>query len=250
MCESCTSNIHHSKFTSNYCFTTQSIKSVSINPDSQIINLSNGGIKFISRYDTLNITDLDLSKNQLQSRDITLFPNKIKVLNLSENRLETIPSEIWQLSHLEILFISINQLTTLNLSSSIKATLLTNLDISNNKIKHLFSDMCILTNLKYLNIMNNSEIEMLPAGFHFCFKLTIEEFYKLSNLIDLKCNNEEFFSLPPPVIMKEGTFAIISYLKELALGSVKNEHVKVVTIGDAGAGKVFIYILFCIYYNT
>ena len=108
-----------------------------------------------------NITQLDLSKRQLKvlPPKIGTF-KKLKLLNLNNNRLSTLPHEISKLAKtLDYLSIRDNLLKLI--PPEIYAFLnLSYLNLSSNHIKYILS-ITTFINLSYLNLAN-TELKFLP----------------------------------------------------------------------------------------
>lgn len=94
-------------------------------------------------------------------------------------------------------------------------------------IKEIPSTFSSLLRLKELHLANN-KIEVLPTSLHV-----------ITTLVELSIEPNLLLTFPPSNVISRGTKAILSYLKDYSLGTEKWEEVKIITIGDAGAGKVF-----------
>jgi hypothetical protein len=130
----------------------------------------------------------------------------IQLTNLRElwfnsNNQTEIPTSIRQLTKLETLILSYNKITKIP-TSIIQLSNLQKLWLDHNKITHLPTWLCELRNLKDLLVDGN------PITF------------------------------PPGDILNKGTGAILEYLREYSLGTEEWKAIKVITIGDAGNGKV------------
>ncbi|ELA41931.1 uncharacterized protein VICG_00948 [Vittaforma corneae ATCC 50505] len=130
------------------------------------ISISSQGIRFIGR----NIKRLV----------------KLERLDLSRNKLETLPPEIGELKNLKILCLHGNKLKSLPDSIG-ELENLQYLDLSGNKLESLPAEMKKLTNLQYLDLSNN-KFETLPP-----------DMGKWKSLRNLYLNNNKFKSLPPEI---------------------------------------------------
>jgi Leucine-rich repeat (LRR) protein len=126
--------------------------------------------------------------------------NKQIELNLSGNQLERLPEGIVELKNL----------TTLNLSV--------------NQLERLPAEIGELKNLTTLFLSAN-QLKTLPA-----------EIVELKNLTTLDLSENPLES-PPPEIAKRGIEAIRSYFKSLEVERRALNEVKVLLVGDGGAGK-------------
>ena len=203
-----------------------------------------------------NLTTLNLSLNQLKELpvEITQLAN-LTTLDLTYNQLRELLAEIGQLAHLTTLNLSLNQLrelpaeigqltnlTTLNLSDNQLRELpaeitqladLTTLDLSGNQLRELPAEIEQLTNLTTLDLSEN-QLNELPA-----------EITQLADLttLDLKKNP---LKLPPPEIAIKGVQAIFEYFKSLEeSGRQPLNEVKVLLVGDGGAGKTSLVKRLC-----
>jgi Leucine-rich repeat (LRR) protein len=172
-----------------------------------------------------NLTQLSLSSYQL-----TVLPAEIGQLsNLTEldlhgTQLTTLPAEIGQLSNLTELNLTDNQLTALPAEIG-QLSNLTELNLTDNQLKVLPAEIGQLTNLTTLKLVNNNQLKALPAEIGQLSNLTDLELVnnqlatlpaeigQLSNLTWLDLHNNQL-TLPPPEIVKQGTRAILAYLRE------------------------------------
>ena len=195
-----------------------------------------------------NLTTLDLGGNQLSElpAEITQLSN-LTTLDLSENQLSELPAEITQLVNLTTLDLSVSNLselpaeitqlvnlTTLSMSQSQLSELpaeitqlvnLTTLNLSENRLSELPVEITQLVNLTTLGLSDN-KLSELPV-----------EITQLANLTTLDLEENPLKS-PPPEIAIKGVQAIFEYFKSLEESERQplNE-VKVLLIGDGGAGK-------------
>ncbi|MBE9234081.1 leucine-rich repeat domain-containing protein [Cuspidothrix issatschenkoi LEGE 03284] len=125
----------------------------------------------------LDLEDLQLTSPNLQKNIHKILEHPLTKLDIGENRLKILPTEIGQLVNLKILV------------------------VSNNQLRYLPSEIGELTNLETLDLSNNY-LESLPPE--------IGRLRKLKNLY-LKGNS---LSLMPSEILKQGTRVILLYLQE------------------------------------
>jgi internalin A len=171
-----------------------------------------------------NLTTLDLSFNQLSElpAEITQLSN-LTTLDLRNNQLSELPAEITQLSNLTTLDLSFNQLSELPAEIT-QLSNLTTLDLSFNQLSELPAEITQLSNLTTLDLRNN-QLSELPA-----------EITQLSNLTTLLLEENPLKS-PPPEIAGKGVEAIFEYFKSLEAEKQPLNEVKVLLVGDGGAGK-------------
>ncbi|MCD4777565.1 MAG: leucine-rich repeat domain-containing protein, partial [Desulfobacterales bacterium] len=171
-----------------------------------------------------NLTTLDLWGNQLSElpAEITQLV-KLTTLYLSGNQLSELPAEITQLANLTTLDLSENKLSDLPAEITQLANL-TTLNLSGNQMSELPAEITALVNLTQLFLSENQMSE-LPA-----------EITQLSNLTTLDLEENPLKS-PPPEIAGQGVQAIFEYFKSLEAEKQPLNEVKVLLVGDGGAGK-------------
>ena len=106
-----------------------------------------------------------------------------------------------------------------------KLTNLTRLYLSNNQLTSIPDELGKLTNLTEL-YLNDNKLTGLPA-----------ELGNLTNLEMLGLDGNKALTSPPPEVVKQGTKAILSYLRELAKGGKERYEAKLLILGDGGEGK-------------
>lgn len=177
--------------------------------------------------------DLDISSNQLDClpHEIGKLKNLIR-LDLSNNSLDSLPREIGELESLTRLYISENFLGILPPEiGSLKK--LTELNISGNKLTSLPVEIVKLKNLTQLEISKNQLTSLPPEILELNMDIEWENRGK-SNVISLGDNP---FENPPVDIVKKGRKAILDYFESLEDGKQPLNEVKVLLVGDGGAGK-------------
>ncbi|MEH1856413.1 MAG: COR domain-containing protein [Nostoc sp.] len=199
-------------------------------------------------YQLSNLTELDLSDNQLSSLppEISQLSN-LTTLYLYNNQLSSLPPEISQLSNLTTLYLYNNQLSSLPLEIC-QLSYLTTLYLSDNQLSSLPPEISQLSNLTTL-YLNKNQLSSLPSEISQLCNLTWlylnnnqlsslpPEISQLSNLIRLSLNNNPQLSSPPPEIVKQGTQAILNYLRKRLEGSQRQWVSKLLIIGEGGVGK-------------
>ena len=104
----------------------------------------------------------DLSDNQLETLpDIIGQLVMLKSLLVNNNRLTSITEDVGGLRKLETLSVSFNALRSFSLASPTKMSHLKVLNLNNNKLRYFPVDACQLPNLDMLDLSNNS-IAALP----------------------------------------------------------------------------------------
>jgi small GTP-binding protein len=180
-----------------------------------------------------NLTELSISNNQL-----TLLPPEITelknltTLDISSNQLTSLPPEMTELKNLTTLNMSSNQLTSLPPEiGEIKK--LTTLAISYNQLTSLPPEIGKLKNLTTLNISSNQLTSLPPEILE--LGLDIKWEYQLGKKEIILGGNP--LKNPPVEIVKKGREAILNYFKSLEDGKQLLNEVKVLLVGDGGAGK-------------
>ncbi|OHD05988.1 MAG: hypothetical protein A2Z98_10570 [Spirochaetes bacterium GWB1_27_13] len=227
--------------------------SYAIDKDGNIIGLVIRNRKLRKFSETISkmkyLQQLDLSNNQLNNlpENIEKLTN-LQQLDLSNNQLNNLSKSIENLTNLEVLFLSNNQLN--NLPENIeKLTNLQQLDLSNNQLSNLPKSIGNLTNLKELCLYNN-QLSNLPENIGNLTNLQKLDLFdnQLSNLpesikqltnleyLDLRNNA---FSIPDEILEKyRDPFEILNYCFTYENYEKKKiNEVKVLLVGDGGAGK-------------
>lgn len=203
-----------------------------------------------------HLAKLDISDNQLDYFPCEIFElNRLNTLDISKNRISSLPLEIMKLNKLLKFHISNNQLTSLPDEISLLENL-EELDVSENRLISIPENIQKLKNLKIFNGASN-QITSIPQGIIELKRLTkinlaennltfipieILELeleielrdQSLNNTICLKGNPLE---IPPLEIVKKGRGELINYFKSLEGGVESLNEVKVLLVGEGGAGK-------------
>jgi Leucine-rich repeat (LRR) protein len=154
----------------------------------------------------------------------------LQVLYLSANQLANIPPEILQLTNLQYLFLGENNLVIIP-SEIGQLTNLQVLDLSYNELTSLPSEIRNLRNLQVLNLGSN-QLTSLPVEIGQLANLRQLYLYdnqlqhlptQMSNLTNLTCadycslalDNNPLIS-PPPEVVEQGTDAVLAYLRNQA----------------------------------
>ncbi|XP_055933582.1 E3 ubiquitin-protein ligase LRSAM1-like isoform X2 [Argiope bruennichi] len=127
--------------------------------------------------------------------------SQLQILNLRNNKLSSLPSDISHLSKLKVLDLESNQLKKLPASFE-KLTSLCHLNLKSNKLSQFPVPICSLHSLEYLNLCDNPKIKYLP-----------KELCNLTSLKDLEINSENFI-YPSADICLSGTENIMKFLCE------------------------------------
>ncbi len=180
-----------------------------------------------------NLTELDISENQLTTLppEISELKNLNK-LNLYDNQMTSLPPEISELENLTELYISRNQLTSLPPEIS-KLKNLNELHISRNQLTSLPPEISELKNLTKLDISRNQLTTLPTAVLELGLEIEWEDKWKF-RAVYLPDNP---FENPPVEIVKKGREAVLNYFKSLEGEKKQLNEVKVLLVGDGGAGK-------------
>ncbi|MBA2681600.1 MAG: leucine-rich repeat domain-containing protein, partial [Ktedonobacteraceae bacterium] len=217
-----------------------------------------------------HLQKLYLFNNQLTQVSIELghFSN-LQVLNLGDNQLTHVPVELGLLSHLQELFLNNNQLThvpvelahlshlhTLDLGTNQLTQVLVELAhlshlqklyLHTNQLTQVPVELGQLSNLRELYLYNN-QLTQVPVEFGYLSNLRMLdlrnnqltqipiELAHLSNLQEIYLENNPILT-PPPEIVTQGTQAILTFLRELQLQSVRRYETKLILVGEGGTGK-------------
>src|SRR5207248_145705 len=127
--------------------------------------------------------------------------SNLQHLDLYENQLIQIPSELGQLTSLQ------------------------NLDLSSNQLTQIPSELGQLTNLQNLHLHKNQLTQIPP------------ELGQLTNLQYMSLSKNPNLLAPPPEIVSQGTQAIVSFLQELSDEHIFRYEAKLNLVGAASTGK-------------
>jgi internalin A len=177
-----------------------------------------------------NLTHLDLSENQITDISCLRGLSNLTNLNLSSNQITDI-SSLRDLNNLTDLDLSSNQIT--DISSLRDLNNLTDLDLSSNQI----TDISCLRDLKDLTSLDltKNKIKELPETIvELGINIDVDSEYAGKRGIFLYDNPIE---IPPLEILKMEKEAIIVYFKSLKGEKRALNEVKVLLVGDGGAGK-------------
>jgi internalin A len=203
-----------------------------------------------------NLTELDISGNQLTSLPLEISELKnLTKLNISYNQLTSLSPEILELKNLVELDISGNQLTSLPPEIS-ELKKLTKFGVFGNQLTSLPPEISELKKLTKFDLSANS-LTLLPPEISELKKL--KELYIDNNLLTslppeilelgLDINKRDKFKKggiyleknplknPPIEIAMNGKDAIFNYFKSLKDEKMPLNEVKVLLVGDGGAGK-------------
>ncbi|NIN06216.1 MAG: GTPase, partial [Armatimonadetes bacterium] len=171
-----------------------------------------------------NLQKLDLSSNELTAVPLEIAQlTNLQALNLSGNRLTSMPPEIAQLANLQRLYLHNNQLTTVP-GAIARLVNLRWLSLSNNQLTAVPAEIIRLTHLETLSLSKN-ELTWVPP-----------ELGRLVKLTHLELTGNPLVS-PPPEVVKEGTQAILAYLRGIMKAERRKWEAKLLIVGEAGVGK-------------
>ena len=144
-------------------------------------------------------------------------------LDLSDSQLTVLPPEIGKLSNLSTLYLYANQLTALPPEIG-RLVNLTTLDLYDNQLMTLPPEIGQLVNLTKLDAYDN-KLTTLPT-----------EIGHLENLTSLDLGGNRLTS-PPPEIVKQGSQAVMAYLRGILKESDWQWVSKLLLVGEGGVGK-------------
>jgi hypothetical protein len=140
------------------------------------------GYAKVSRNNTQYLIDTSGREYPLANSSVGINGSTI-ALDLRNQQLNTIPSQIFNCYNLKVLLMGNNQLTSIPVEIS-KLKNLEFLDLSNNKIGTLPEDIGKLANLKFLSLSGN-QLGKLPEGISLLEKLEV-----------LRLDNNNLFAIP------------------------------------------------------
>ena len=161
---------------------------------------------------------------------------KLKVLNVSHNKLIQLPPEIRYLTNLKQLYIYNNKLA--QLPTEIRyLTNLTELIAYANQLTDLPSSIRFLTKLNELKL-NNNQLSHLPCEIRFLTNLM--EINISDNVFDTPLQEPDFVDSFQPsnhLTQSRNGKEIVAYAEEWSRGQVRLNRFKVALVGDGAAGK-------------
>ena len=181
-----------------------------------------------------NLKTIRLNKNKLGERSskkqfpiprfLLTLPN-VKVVDLSSNGLEEIPSPIsWATQQLKELALADNKIRKLSLVGAEKWCQLERLTLSDNNLKQVPSGIGELTSLMSLDLSRNPGITSLP-----------DEMGRLSSLWDLQLSGLKLDL--DSAILESKAQELIGFLHSRLRNSVPYYCMNMVVVGKAGRGK-------------
>jgi len=168
-------------------------------------------------------------------------------LDLSNNQLSQLPPEIWELTNLQELDFSNNQLSQLP-SEIGQLTNLQVLFLNDNQLSQLPPEIGQLTELGGLDLRNNQLSQLPPEIGRLTDLLALflsnnqlrslpPEIGQLRDLIMLELDNNPQLLSPPPEIVARGKMDILAFLRELQEDSFVRYEAKLLVVGEGGTGK-------------
>ncbi len=205
------------------------------------------------------LVDLDLSQNELTSIPAEIGHLKhLVTLRLSTNKLSNLPKEIDQLrnlkelflrqnaisafppalasmKHLRLLDLNGNQLTMLP-AEILELVNLQKLDLSQNQLSVLPPEMSNLKKLRLLDCAANQLVSVPKTIFALNLELFSKEYFYDWDRKGFCLHNNPLES-PPIEIVHKGARAVREYFQQMDVEKRSNNEIKVLLVGDGGAGK-------------
>ncbi len=217
----------------------------SIDEKNNIIGLNLSWLKISdlsSLKDLKNLTELYLHYNQISNLSSLKYLKNLTVLYLFHNQISDI-SSLWDLKNLTKLNLSDNQISDISSLQDLKN--LTELYLSRNQISDI-SSLRDLKNLTYLYLNNNQisdispikdlkDITNLNLKNNKISELPAEVYSWKGDLLHVFENNP--IEIPPMEILKKGKEAVKAYFDSLEGEKRVLNEVKMLLVGDGGAGK-------------
>ena len=205
------------------------ISGYTIDDNKNIIGLSLYGTQItdISVLKELtNLTQLNLRNNKITDISVLKDLTNLTLLDLRFNNI-TDYSVLKELTNLTQLYLSYNQITDISVPKEL--TNLTLLDLSYNQI----TDISVLKDLKNLTLLSliSNQITQLPSEI-----VDMGMDIRWEGFPGIILENNPLES-PPIEIVKKGREAVIDYFKSLEGEKQALNEVKVLLVGDGGAGK-------------
>ena len=190
------------------------------------LDLSSMGLKEVPKSiaSLTQLRHLDLSYNLLTELSESIASlTQLQRLYLSYNQLRSLPESIASLTQLQELYLENNQLRSLP-ESIASLTQLQELYLGNNQLTALSESIASLTHLKVLDLRKN-ELRSVPNSIASLTQL---------RLLDLGNN-----PLNPDLAAadKQGTQAVLQYLRATAEAQVTLNEAKLILIGEGEVGK-------------
>ncbi|CAG5122435.1 unnamed protein product [Candidula unifasciata] len=129
------------------------------------LNLESSQLKTILNFSSFtNLTAVMLNNNSISDATSGSFPFSLSDLFLANNHLSSVPTSVADLPHLASLYLSHNQITSIEPDSLPPS--LTRLDLTYNKIKVITNTSFVnMTNLSYLQLSSNPISTIDPSAF-------------------------------------------------------------------------------------
>jgi small GTP-binding protein len=165
----------------------------------------------------------------LHDNQLTSVPKELGRLTtltglwLHKNKLTSVPKELGQLKNLEWLYLDGNKLTSVPKELG-QLTNLKRLDLHENQLTSVPKELGQLTNLPRLDLDEN-QLTSVP-----------KEIGQLTNLTELYLKGNPLES-PPPEVVKQGTKAVLAYLRGQLKEKKRQWVSKLLIVGEGGVGK-------------
>ena len=177
----------------------------------------------------------------------------LETLDLGGNHLTTIPDAIAKLTNLHTLYLYRNELTTVP-NSITQLTNLIYLDLGRNRLNSIPDTVAKLTNLNTLNLNGNQLMVIPDAISHLIHLYTLNLGYNqlvrlpdwlvtLPHLTTLYLRGNPIETPPPEILERQNRESVSldklrAYFRQLAeVGDERLFEAKLLIVGDAGAGK-------------
>ncbi len=179
-----------------------------------------------------HLKKLTLHENELETLpEQTAALQDVEELGLARNQLSSLPPCVLQLSRLKRLWVGRNKLTTLPEGMG-SLQELEDLFMYENQIETLPTSISTLKHLKRLTAFGNKIKALPPWIFDMGLEIHVERYS-----INAICLHDNPLESPPVEIIKRGNEAVRAYFASLEGERLRLNEVKVLLVGDGGAGK-------------
>ena len=193
----------------NKCRLTEFPATITTLTNLRVLNISENPIsKFPDQEQLRHLNKLE----ELYAHDCNILQwsqlgvlNQLRILHLSKNQIEGVPTEVKSLRNMRELKLNHNRIAHVP-EHMTRMSMLERLDLSHNVIEDIDEEICQFTRLRALNLCNNS-IEYLPATMKMLRQLEtldiscnrIDEMFDWSlmqRLVDIKASNNMIKAFP------------------------------------------------------